>query len=46
MNCMALYLLNHANCQMHGCLIASSIKIITKGVVAVYRFKSARMVSC
>ena len=39
------YLLHHANGQMHVCLIASSVKIITKRVAIVYRFKSARMVS-
>ena len=31
-----LYLLRHANGQMHVCLIAISIKIITKCVVAIY----------
>ena len=36
----------HANGQMHMCIIASSVKIITKHVAVVYRFKSARMVSC
>ena len=35
------YLLRHANGQMHVCLIASSVKIITKHIVVVYRFKSA-----
>ena len=33
------------NGQTHVCLIASSIKIITKHVAVVYRLKSARMVS-
>ena len=32
-----LYLLHHINGQMHVCLIASSIKIITKCVAAVYQ---------
>ena len=41
-----LYLLCHANGQMHMYLIASSVKVITKHVFVVYRFKSARMVSC
>ena len=40
-----LYLLRHANGQMHLCSIASSIKIITTRVAVMYRFKSARMVS-
>ena len=43
-----LYLLHHANGQIHICLIASFVKIITKCmhcVFAVYWFKSARMVS-
>ena len=30
---------------MHVCLIVSSVKIITKRVVVMYRFKSARVVS-
>ena len=38
----SFYLLRHANGQMHVCLIASSIKIITKRIAVVYRFKSAR----
>ena len=33
------YLLRHAIAQMHVCLIASPIQIITKHVVAVYLFK-------
>ena len=36
------YLLRHANDQMHVCLIASAVKIITKRVAVVYRFKQAR----
>ena len=41
-----LYLLRHANGQMHVYLIASSIKIITQcNIFAMYRFKSASMVS-
>ena len=36
----------HTNGQMHVCLIASLVKIITKCVAVVYRFKSVRMVSC
>ena len=39
------YLLRHVNGQMHVCLIASHVKIITKRVAVVYRFKSVRMVS-
>ena len=31
--------------QTHACLIASSVKIITKRIAVMYRFKSARMVS-
>ena len=42
----SFYLLHHSNGQTHVCLIASSVKIITKCVAVVYRFKSARMVSC
>ena len=46
MNCMAFtYYVMLISDQMHVCLIASSIKIITKCVAVVYRFKSARMVS-
>ena len=43
----SFYLLCHANDQMHMCLIASSVRIITMhvAVAVVYRFKSARMVS-
>ena len=41
-----LYLLRHTNHQMHLCLIASSVKIITKSIAAMYRFKSAKIVSC
>ena len=41
----SLYLLRHVNGQMHVCLIASFVKIITKRVAAVYKFKSARMAS-
>ena len=42
-----LYLLHYTKGQMHIYLIVSSIKIITKHkFFAVYRFKSARMVSC
>ena len=35
-------------CQMHMCLIASSVKIINKRntYLAMYRFKSTRIVSC
>ena len=36
----SFYLLHHANGQMHVCLIASSVKIITKCIAVVYRFKS------
>ena len=43
---LGLYLLCSTNGQMHVYLIASSVKIITKHIFAVYRFKSARMVSC
>ena len=39
------YLLCHPNGQTHMCLIALSVKIITKRVAIVYRFKSAKMVS-
>ena len=39
------YLLRHTNGLTHVCLIASSVNIITKCVVVVYQFKSARMVS-
>ena len=39
-----LYLLRHANGQIHVCLIASSLKIINKRVAAVYQFKLARNV--
>ena len=39
------YLFHHANGQMHVCLIASSVKIVTKRIAVMYRFKSARMVS-
>ena len=39
------YLLHYANGQTHVYLTASSVKIITKRVAVVYRFKSARMVS-
>ena len=41
-----LYLLHHANGQMHVYLIASFVKIITMQAqcFAVYRFKSTRMV--
>ena len=36
MNCIyTLYLLHHANGQMHVCLIASSVKIITKYIAVV-----------
>ena len=53
MNCMAyayydVYIC-HINGQMHMSLIASSVKIITKhniNIFAMYRFTSARMVSC
>ena len=47
MNCTAFtyYFMLMAK-RAHVCLIASSIKIITKGFAVVYRFKSARMVSC
>ena len=38
-----LYLLRHAAGQMHVCLIASAIKIITKHIAVMYRFKSTRM---
>ena len=42
-----LYSLHYTKGQMHIYLIVSSIKIITKRkFFAVYRFKSARMVSC
>ena len=41
----SFYLLRHANGQTHVCLIASSVKIITKRVAVVYQFKLARMVS-
>ena len=41
-----LYLLHHTNGQTHVCLIAAFVKIITNRVAVVYRFKSARMVSC
>ena len=41
-----LYLLRHANHQMHMCLIVSSVKIITKHVAAMYRFRLAKIVSC
>ena len=42
-----LYLLHHANGQMHVYLIASSVKIINKrNVLAMTQFKSTRMVSC
>ena len=40
------HVLHNVNGQMHVYLIASSIKIITKRVAVMYRFKSARMVSC
>ena len=40
------YLLHHVNGQMHVSLIASCVKIITKHIAVVYRFKAARMVSC
>ena len=47
MNCDDLSLLCHAYDQMYVYMIASSIKIIKKhNVFAVYRFKSARIVSC
>ena len=39
------YLLHHGNGQMHVCLITSFVKIITKCVAVVYRFKSAKVVS-
>ena len=46
MNCTAFtYYVILINGPMHVCLIASSVKIITKHVAVVYRFKSARMVS-
>ena len=35
-----LYLLCHANGQTHVCLIALSVKIITKCIAVVYQFKS------
>ena len=40
MNCTS-YLLRHANGQTYMCLIASSIKNITKHVAVVYGFKSS-----
>ena len=47
MNCTAFtYYVHHTNGKMHMCLIASSIKIITKRVAVGHRFKPARMVSC
>ena len=46
MNCRAFsYLLCHTNSKTSVCLIASSVKIITKRVAVVYRFKSAGVVS-
>ena len=46
MNCTAFtYYFTLINGQMHVYLIASSVKIITKRVDVVYRFKSARMVA-
>ena len=41
-----LYLLHYANGQIHVCLIELSVKTVTKRVFALYRFKSARVVSC
>ena len=41
----AFYLSRHTNGQTHVCLIASSLKMITKRVAVVYWFKSARLVS-
>ena len=46
MNCMAFtYYVMLINGQTHMCLIASSVKIVTKCIAVVYQFKSARMVS-
>ena len=45
MNCTAHTYYVTVMGQMHMCLIASSVKIITKCIFAVYGFKSARMVS-
>ena len=46
MNCMVfIYYIMLINDQTHVCLIASSVKIISKRIAVVYRFKSARMVS-
>ena len=46
MNCTIFtYYVTLINDRTHMCLIASSIKIITKRVVVVYRLKLARMVS-
>ena len=42
----SFYLLRHANGQTHVCLIALSIKIITKHVAVVYWFKSVSIVPC
>ena len=47
MHCTAFtYYVTLMNGQTYACLIASSVKIITKRVAVIYRFKSARMVSC
>ena len=46
MNCTVFtYYITLVNGKTHVCLITSSVKIITKHVSVVYRFKSAWMVS-